>query len=205
MEFVNLYTLSEYSLLESSNHINKLLKKAKDYKYSSLAITDVNNTSGLFKFYNKAKELSIKPILGINISIKSDYFNSLLLYAKNIQGYQNILEIASYKTNSPIISLEQLTNKCDDIVGIIPSCENEVIKLFYENNLIAAGLKLNEYKNIIKDLYLGIDLQSEKNNRNIQSLINFANNNDIKCVAINKTIYLEKEDVDVYKVLGVLI
>ena len=201
MEFVNLYTLSEYSLLESSNHINKLLEKAKDYKYSSLAITDVNNTSGLFKFYNKAKELSIKPILGINISIKSDYFNSLLLYAKNIQGYQNILEIASYKTNSPIISLEQLTNKCDDIVGIIPSCENEVIKLFYENNLIAAGLKLNEYKNIIKDLYLGIDLQSEKNNRNIQSLINFANNNDIKCVAINKTIYLEKEDVDVYKVL----
>ncbi|MFA5482424.1 MAG: PHP domain-containing protein, partial [Bacilli bacterium] len=76
MEFVNLYTLSEYSLLESSNHINKLLKKAKDYKYSSLAITDVNNTSGLFKFYNKAKELNIKPILGINISIKSDYFNS---------------------------------------------------------------------------------------------------------------------------------
>lgn len=201
MEFINLYTLTEYSLLESSNHIPKLLKKAKEYNYSCLGVSDINNTSGLLKFYNKANKMGIKPILGVNISIKSDFFNSILLYAKNNDGYRNLLEIASIKTKASIISLNKLNNKCTNIIGIIPSEENEVIKLFLENNLIAAGLKLNEYKKIIDDLYLGIDLQSENMRVNANSIIEFASRNNVKCVAINKTVYLDKEDVDVYQVL----
>jgi len=201
MEFVNLYTLTEYSLLESSNHIHKLLSKVKAYNYSSLGVCDINNTSGLLKFYNKANKMGIKPILGINISIKSDFFNSLLLYAKNNEGYKNLLQIASFKENSNILSLNKLNNKCDNIIGIIPSDENEIVKLLLENNLIAAGSKLNEYKNIINDLYLGIDLQSEKMRNNIDEIIRFADSNNVKCVAINKTVYLNKEDFDVFQVL----
>ena len=58
----------------------------------------------LLKFYQKAKKIGIKPIIGLELPIfnkdEQNIFN-LTLLAKNYNGYKNLVKLASelYKKN----------------------------------------------------------------------------------------------------------
>lgn len=56
MEYVALEVKTCYSILESLNHIPKLVAKAKELGYTSLAITDTNNMFGVIEFYLECKK-----------------------------------------------------------------------------------------------------------------------------------------------------
>lgn len=203
MGFVNLYLETEYSMLESSIKLEDLIKRCKAEGIKEIAITDYNNMHGAFKFYTLCKENDIKPIIGIKIDFESKvgFYNKLLLYAKGMQGYINLLAIASNVGRDKPLKINFLKNHSIDLIGIIPSDENEVVRLFYENNIDKAKEILNEYKTILSDLYLGIDLQNSENKEKAQSLIAFATSLNVNQVALHKTTYFEKEDYDVYSVL----
>ena len=89
---VNLYTETEYSLLHSPNSIDLLVSKAKEYGYTSLAITDTNNMHGAIKFYNKCKQNGIKPVIGLHF-VKGDI--NLLLFAASNTGDVNLMKLAT--------------------------------------------------------------------------------------------------------------
>ena len=67
MSFVHLHTHTEYSLLDGMCRIDDILQKAKDESMTSLAITDHGAMYGAFKFFVKAKEAGIKPIIGVEM------------------------------------------------------------------------------------------------------------------------------------------
>ena len=104
MSFVHLHTHSEYSLLDGMARIEDLLTKAQELGMTALALTDHGALYGAFKFYIKAKEYGIKPIIGVEAyKAKKSRFdkqanterdqNHLVLLAKNLAGYQNLLKI----------------------------------------------------------------------------------------------------------------
>ena len=97
MNYINLYTLTEYTMLTSPLRLKELIRCAREYDYDALAITDLNNMHGVLKFYELCSENGIKPIIGLAIVLDSadNFYNSLLLYAKNNSGYRNLLKIAS--------------------------------------------------------------------------------------------------------------
>jgi len=51
----------------------------------ALAITDHNKLTGAIRFYEKAKVLGIKPIVGTEIDLEGGYHLTLL--CKNKKGY----------------------------------------------------------------------------------------------------------------------
>lgn len=61
-QFCHLHLHTEYSLLDGSGKIGKLMKKAKELGMKSVAITDHGVLYGLVDFYKAAKENDIKPI-----------------------------------------------------------------------------------------------------------------------------------------------
>jgi len=203
MDFVNLYLETEYTMLESSIKLDELIQKCKEYDYKVVAICDYNNMHGAFKFYNLCLENSIKPIIGLKIDFESKlgFYNKMLLYAKSFQGYKNLLTIASNVSKDKPITINFLKAHSEDLLGVIPSDENEIIRLVYEDNLQKAQDILLEYKKILTDLYLGIDLQNYENRKNCLTLINFSKSLNVKPVAIHKTTYFEKEDFLVYSTL----
>ena len=106
MSFVHLHAHTEYSLLDGMARIKDILAKAKEYNMPAVAITDHGALFGAFKFFIKAKEAGIKPIIGCEVykakgsrldkngSEDRDRFH-LLLLAKNNTGYQNLLKLVS--------------------------------------------------------------------------------------------------------------
>ena len=115
MNYVALQVKTSYSLLESLNDIKKLVSKAKDLGYTSLAITDHNNMFGVMEFYLECKKMGIKPIIGVSLDIND---SSILLYAKNHDGYKNLIRLTTIVSDRNL-TIDDLTYYKDNLVAII--------------------------------------------------------------------------------------
>ena len=199
---INLYLQTEYSLLSSLIRIKTLPNLLKELDYDCCAICD-DEMYGVFKFYNQCLNNNIKPIIGLKITFKYENFDSsLLLYAMNNVGYGNLLKICSIKNlDKDNFNINSLIGLTYGVLCVIPSFENEVIKYYVNNSFDKAKQVLNNYKQLFSDLYLGIDLQTNSSYKYINEFINFSNNNNVKCVAINKTAYYQDNDVNAYKIV----
>ena len=67
--FVHLNLHTEYSLSEGVNSIDNFLVKAKELGMTSLAVTDYANMFCAVEFYQKAKKMGIKAIIGLELPI----------------------------------------------------------------------------------------------------------------------------------------
>jgi DNA-directed DNA polymerase III PolC len=90
MMFRHLHVHSAFSLLEGTFSIPQLLFRLEDLQMPVLALTDTNAFYGAIQFYQFAKQINVKPILGC--CLRSDDGEALLL-AKNRKGFSQISEI----------------------------------------------------------------------------------------------------------------
>lgn len=105
--FVHLHTHTSYSLLDGQGTIAGILDRAKELGMTSMAITDHGNMYGVIEFYEYAKKIGIKPILGCEVyvaartrfdkvhELDSERYH-LILLAMNDVGYKNLMKIVSF-------------------------------------------------------------------------------------------------------------
>ncbi|MCK5406001.1 MAG: PHP domain-containing protein, partial [Candidatus Krumholzibacteria bacterium] len=106
--FVHLHAHSEYSLLDGSIKVERLVNRAKELGMPAVALTDHGNMFGMIHFYRAARKAKIKPILGIEayITRRSRHDRSrkkgelsqtdhLILLARNVEGYHNLIHLSS--------------------------------------------------------------------------------------------------------------
>lgn len=161
MEYVALQVKTSYSILESLNHIPKLVAKAKELGYTSLAITDTKNMFGVMEFYLECKKNDIKPIIGIELKIND---SKILLYAKNKDGYKNLIKLSTLISDRELV-IDDLVKYKDNLILIMPIST-------YDDNIY----------NIYEDKFIGYSTKEEKEKINKPK------------VFINDVSYLEKED-----------
>ena len=106
MQFVHLHTHSHYSLLDGLAKIDELVAKAKANNMPALALTDHGSMYGAIEFYQKCKKAGIKPIIGIEAYVAPNGLHNkrpgiddlryhLILLAKNLAGYKNLMKLTS--------------------------------------------------------------------------------------------------------------
>ena len=87
--FVHLRVHSDFSMIDGLAKIGTLIKKAARLSMPAIAITDFTNLCGLVKFYSNAHTEGIKPIIGADFLVKSEYLSGelfeLTLLAMNNQ------------------------------------------------------------------------------------------------------------------------
>ncbi len=168
MNYVPLWIKTDYSILSSLIKIDDLIKRLSELKIDACAICD-DNIYGTMEFYNKCKKNDIKPIIGLEI--KLDY--TILLYAKNYKGYQNLCNINTL-VNENKLDFNNLIKYIDDLVIIIP----------YEYKEKASKLRLHS-----QDVFIGYSTEAESKTLEGNK------------VYINKTLTLDKENIKYLKYL----
>lgn len=104
--FIHLHVHTEFSLLDGLSKIKKLVARAEKLGQHALAITDHGTMYGVMDFYNACVDKNIQPILGMESYLAPRKMtdrdaqldkrpNHLLLLARNLTGYQNLLKLAS--------------------------------------------------------------------------------------------------------------
>ena len=139
MKYIPLRIKTNYSLLTSLIKIDELILKAKELNYTTLSICD-DNMYGVMEFYKECKKNEIKPIIGLEIIIND---KSILLYAKDYEGYQNLCFISSNDKN---IDLLKENNR--KLICILPY---ESIDLY------------DELSNIFEDIFVSYKSQEQRN------------------------------------------
>ncbi len=104
---------TDYSLLNSLIKIDSLISYLKKNNINICGICDMNLSSSI-EFYTKCKNNNIKPIIGIDI--KYNGFQ-MFLYAKNYEGYKNLIKI---NTNKDKLTKEILSNYSQNIICVLP-------------------------------------------------------------------------------------
>lgn len=164
MNYVPLYIKTENSLLSSLIKIDELIKFAKSYNYKALSIVD-NNMFGVMEFYKKCLQNGIKPIIGLEVKLD----NNLVLYAKNYNGYKNLLKISTIMSESKV-DINILEKYSSDLICVIPFnyrfIYDELNKMF--QNVFISYKNKEEYDLINKDIsiYMNETLYLQKKDSN---------------------------------------
>ncbi len=205
MELVNLFVKSEYSMLDSTCAISRLVEKAKQQGVKTLAITDDGVMHGAIKFYSACLEKNIKPIIGLKVKYRfNDIESSILLYAMNNIGYQNLMKISSrIKVQNGYVEIEYLQKVSLGIIAVTCGRYNFIFNNF-ETNYHFSVEHLNLLKNTFSFLYLGISKDTLIEKEKYDKFKQFAEKMNVKRVALHEIAAINKEELIALDVLKMI-
>jgi DNA polymerase-3 subunit alpha len=198
--------------MDGLNSPKELCQAAIDAGQTSIAITDHGTLSSHREMQIAAKELGIKPILGVEAYISpTDRFdrssatdksiqayNHIILLAKNKNGLKNINSLQEIAWNEgfyhkPRIDMEILKEYAKDII-VLSGCLNGLISKCIEKE------EFEEAENILKDFKktfgedFYIEVQSHNPKEINSKLLELADKLGIKPVATGDAHYAKGED-----------
>jgi len=220
-QFVHLHLHTQYSLLDGANQLNPLFQQVKDFGMPAVAMTDHGNLFGAIDFYQKAKNLGIKPIIGCEAYMApgsrtqkaghlahNEYYH-LILLATNQVGYHNLIKLSSkaylegfyYK---PRMDKELLREHHEGLIALSGCLSGEVPQLIGQHDLEGAMQVADEYRSIFgKDHYYlevqanGLEQQQIAN----RGLMEIHRKLGIPLVGTNDCHYLTKRDARPHEIM----
>ena len=211
--YVHLHNHSHFSLLDGACKIDALTTAAVENNMPALALTDHGNMFGAVEFYKTARKKDLKPIIGVEAYVApgsrkerksdkkiSDTSYHLVLLAKNITGYRNLMRLVSigylegfyYR---PRVDKEVLQKYSEGLIALSACMKGEVPYYLLKKGYDAAKQSALDYREIFKDDYYleihnhGID----EENQIREGLRELSDELSIPLVATNDTHYLKRE------------
>lgn len=216
MTFVPLHIHTEFSLLESSCRLKPLISRAKELGYEALAIADKLNMYGVIPFYKECVKQGIKPIIGLEVSLllspvfdnrKKPEMGKLLLYARNHEGYHNLLKLSTKllqdSSSFPCLQKDFLNKHKEGLLAISSGAEGEIQKLILQGEKQNAIDVLKLYRKWFgPHFYLGVEDHGTGKEKNINIEIELlAKEENIALAAAHETYYVHPDEAESHEVL----
>ncbi len=223
MSFVHLHVHTYYSVLDGAAQISKLFEKAKENGQPALAITDHGNMFGVKEFLKTAPKFpDVKPIVGCEVYVakesrflkrgKEDQSSyHLILLAKNIKGYRNLVKLCSYGFiegyyYKPRIDRELLEKYHEGLICSSACLAGEVARALSRDDIEEAEKTIEWYRNLFGDDYY-LEVQRHKTDipeadhtvyvqqeKVAELIFGLAAKHGVKCIATNDVHFVSKED-----------
>lgn len=235
--FTHLHNYSQYSILQSTAKVSGIIEKAYAHGMHAIALTDSGNMMAAFHFEAAANKINkrirsekaqaeeegreynkkeILPIIGCEFNVcrdrndktQKDNGSRVVLLAKNKEGYQNLIKLASVAYTEgmyyvPRIDKEIVNEFREHLIVLSGGIQGEISNLLLNVGEKQAEEALTWWKNVFKDdFYIeltrhGLEVEARLN----PSLVRLANKHDVKLIATNNSFYVEKEDSIAHDVL----
>ncbi|HEY3404229.1 MAG TPA: PHP domain-containing protein, partial [Ohtaekwangia sp.] len=219
--FVHLHAHSQFSVLQATPDIKSMVSKAKALNMPAVALTDLGNMYGAFKFVREATNHEIKAIVGCEFYLADERlklkftkdnpdkrYNQVLL-AKNKNGYHNLAKLSSYGFLEGLYGIHPRIDKAlveqhkQDLIAITGGLSSEIPHL-----ILNVGEKQAEEAFKWWHTLFGEDFYVELNRHGIpeedhvnETLLRFARKYNVKYFAANESYYLDKEEAPAHDVL----
>ena len=209
MSFIHLHVHSQYSFLDGASSLDRLLEKTKAFGMPALTITDHNRLTGAIKFYEKARALGIKPIIGAEIDLEGGYHLTLL--CKDTKGYSNLCRLLTeaHLTNrvkQPCVTREILAKFSTGLIALSGCSRGELPTLIGQDKTEQAKTAACFCRGVFGDDFFVelIRYPSRSGMSDSYRLASFAKEEDIPVVATNNVHYTEMEEYKVKELLNAI-
>ncbi|MDE6195126.1 MAG: DNA polymerase III subunit alpha [Muribaculaceae bacterium] len=232
-QFTHLHVHSQYSLLDGKASISELVDRAKELGMRGIALTDHGNMFGVKEMWNYVNkknsglpdEEKFKLIIGCEMYVakdrltdrrdKSDRGYHLIVLAKNLTGYKNLIKLVSKSWTDgmyfkPRTDRVELAEHKEGLIICSACLGGEVPQFILNGDLEAAEERILWYKQTFGDDYY-IELQrhqTNKENSNRETygeqckvndvLIPLARKHGIKLIATNDVHFTYEDDAEAH-------
>ncbi|MCX6757286.1 MAG: DNA polymerase III subunit alpha [Candidatus Nomurabacteria bacterium] len=213
-KFIHLHTHSHYSLLDGLSKVEDMVRIAKEHDMPAMAITDHGNMYGAIEFYKECKKIGIKPIIGCEVYVAERKLTDkeagidnkryhLILLAKNLKGYKNLMRIVSIANlegyyYKPRVDEELLKKYSEGLIALSGCMGGKLSRAILAENIEKAEAIIKEHQDIFGKENYFIEIQShphiEKDKELRDKLILLAKKFDIPVVATQDSHYPCKDD-----------
>ena len=178
---IPLHVHSNYSMLEGTAPIDRLVERAASYGLPALALTDTGGMYGAVPFYQAARAAGIKPIIGVHL-------DNLVLLARDREGYAQLCRLVTACNLEEDFDLTTRLRDCDRVFVLAE--DGDTIRCLHRNGL-APLVVLTHHGDAVSRYRLTHqqDLASELG---------------LRCVAVNPVYFLQPEDYRVHRVLSAI-
>ncbi|OGG19173.1 DNA polymerase III subunit alpha, partial [Candidatus Gottesmanbacteria bacterium RIFCSPHIGHO2_02_FULL_39_14] len=201
--------------------IPDLLNRTKELGMDCLGLTDHGAMYGAIKFFLKAKEAGIKPIIGVECyqasrsrfdkqaRLDNDQYH-LVLLAKDRTGYQNLMKLVTHAHlegyyYKPRIDMEILREHSEGLICLSGCLNGEIPKLLLNNQDETAEKKARQFLEIFSQNHYYFELQKHPNipEQDIvnEKLVNLSRKLGVPLVATNDIHYLLNTDAYAQEIL----
>lgn len=205
MPFPQLATITSYSLLSSTIRIQEFVQQAKRVGYTTLGIADINVLHGAIEFYEACKKEDIKPVIGLTLEYtpqNSEESAQLLLYAKDLKGYQNLMRISTAKMKSErIFYLDEIKENLNHLFAVMPADKGEVA-FTLKRSEVEASESLTQLVQLFDPAAFFVGASFTCNPETDPKLFQFYESQNQPLIALQETRYLNREDGFAVKVLA---
>ena len=211
-QFVHLHNHSEYSLLDGFSRLGDMVNRAQELGQPAIALTDHGNLHGAIEFYQSAKKVGVKPIIGVEAYVadgslsernpaKRSPFHMTLL-AQNKAGYQNLLKLVTASHLEGFyyyarMDREILERYSEGLIVLSGCPSGELARSIKTGDLDAAHETLEWYGNVFQDRYYlelmmheHVPGQAEIND----AIIQLSSQTGLPMVVTNDSHYVRRDD-----------
>ncbi len=211
-QFVHLHNHSEYSLLDGFSRMGDMVNRAQELGQPAIALTDHGNLHGAIEFYQSAKKVGVKPIIGVEAYVadgslsernpaKRSPFHMTLL-AQNKAGYQNLLKLVTASHLEGFyyyarMDREILERYSEGLIVLSGCPSGELARSIKTGDLDAAHETLEWYGNVFQDRYYlelmmheHVPGQAEIND----AIIQLSSQTGLPMVVTNDSHYVRRDD-----------
>jgi len=209
VSFVHLHVHSQYSFLDGASSLDRLLEKGKAMGFSALALTDHNRLTGAIRFYEKARALGIKPIIGAEVELEGGYHLTLL--CKDRVGYTSLCRLITdahlnSKGKSPHATREMLSQFSGGLIALSGCDKGEIPTFLNQGESEKTKEAARFYSEVFgKDFYIELIRYPSRNCfSSSYRLTEFARGEGFPIVATNNVHYANVNDYKVKELLNAI-
>ncbi|MEK5216416.1 DNA polymerase III subunit alpha [Psychrobacillus sp. FSL H8-0487] len=183
-------------MLKSTIQLEQLIQKLKQNNAGAAAITN-SRLYGLLPFWHALHAQQIKAVLGLTVNVQLETgIVSLVLYAKDNNGYENLLKISSSIETREITVLPKrwLEAYKNGLVAVYKGESSTELELLSELQMIFAN----------GQFYLAIERPNGEKMEHEETIIQYSEQLSIPITAFHMSRYIEKEDAFAYEVLNAM-
>jgi DNA polymerase-3 subunit alpha len=215
-EFVHLHVHSEYSLLDGSIKVKKLVKELVARQSKAAALTDHDALHGAVEFYLECQKEKINGIIGYEANVEPMVLKNnkspvhLVLLAETNQGYANIIKLCSIANTdgknrmgpeSIVVSADDLRTHSQGIICLTSCMKGELQLLLLEEKAAEAEHFLDELAGIYGPENVFVELMDNgiaEQKKLIPKLASLAARKSLGIVATGDVHYLKPSDRDTH-------
>ena len=210
--FVHLRLHTEYSLIDGTVRIKKLMQQAADQGMPALALTDQSNLFAMVKFYRAAQAAGIKPIIGVDVWIRpaqdTEQPSRMVLLCQNNEGYLNLTQLVSKSYlegqhgSIPMIEVDWLREMNEGLIVLSGGREGDVGRALLAGNQMLAEELLRAWQGVFPGRYY-LELQRtgrEGEEEYLHSAVTLAIASQTPVVATNDVRFLQQSEFDAHEV-----
>ncbi|VAW42318.1 DNA polymerase III alpha subunit [hydrothermal vent metagenome] len=210
-QFIHLNIHSEYSIVDSTIRIPKMIEALAQSQMPAAGITDFNNMYAAIKFYKAATSAGIKPLMGAEVLVLDENHDnkvySIAFLCMDNQGYLNLSELISmahqqgYYQTRPMLRESWIEQYNQGLIAISCNMRGDIGQLILNKKMDTAADKITWWQQIFTDrFYLSIARVKHKHESwHNDACIYLAAHQQIPLVATNDARFMHSTDFNAHE------